>query len=147
MSSTHCQFFSCYFCTVSFASLGFISIYMAGKLGLFNEKGRGQSLRLLASMLPLLIALTIALSRTCDYHHHWQGKPVWVYSFLLFFFISSLFLLDVLCGSLLGLFVAYFCYRQHYPALESIDADTPLVVLNPVLDTSTNANLLPFKMV
>ena len=85
MSTIQCQFFSCYFCTVSFASLGFISIYMAGKLGLFNEKGRGQSLRLLASMLPLLIALTIALSRTCDYHHHWQGKPVWVYSFLLFF--------------------------------------------------------------
>ena len=66
---------------------------------------------------------------------------------IIFLFISSLFLIDVLCGSLLGLFVAYFCYRQHYPALESIDADTPLVVLNPVLDTSTNANLLPFKMV
>jgi hypothetical protein len=66
---------SCQICffAVSFASLGFISLYMAGKLGVFNEKGRGQSLRLLVSLLPLLIALTVALSRTCDYHHHWQG--------------------------------------------------------------------------
>ncbi|EFX71150.1 hypothetical protein DAPPUDRAFT_216951 [Daphnia pulex] len=110
----------------SFASLGFISLYMAGKLGVFNEKGRGQSLRLLVSLLPLLIALTVALSRTCDYHHHWQ---------------------DVLCGSLLGLFAAYFCYRQHYPSLDSPDADVPLVVSNPVLDTSNTASVLPFKTV
>ena len=111
---------------VSFASLGFISFYMAGKLGVFNEKGRGQSLRLLASLVPLLAALTVALSRTMDYHHHWQ---------------------DVLCGSLLGLFVAYFCYRQHYPPLDSPDADIPLVMSNPMLDSSNNSAVLPFKTV
>ena len=83
-----------FFFAVSFASLGFISLYMAGKLGVFNEKGRGQSLRLLVSLLPLLIALTVALSRTCDYHHHWQGidkqktRPHFV---LLFFFLTKFF--------------------------------------------------------
>ncbi len=138
---------------VSFASLGFISLYMAGKLGVFNEKGRGQSLRLLVSLLPLLIALTVALSRTCDYHHHWQGKkktrPHFV--FIVFCQQSSFFFLfrkkDVLCGSLLGLFTAYFCYRQHYPSLDSPDADVPLVVSNPALDTSNTASVLPFKTV
>lgn len=142
------------FClTVSFASLGFISIYMAGKLGVFNERGRGQSLRLLISLLPLLVALTIALSRTCDYHHHWQGKHVQhIFKFSLSITDSVLFIFydspqDVLCGSLLGLFTAYFCYRQHYPPLDSSEADIPLVLINPVMDISTSSNPLPFKMV
>ncbi len=125
---------------------------MAGKLGVFNEKGRGQSLRLLASLLPLLAALTVALSRTCDYHHHWQGKLTPPFSrrrfysilFLYFFVVHT----DVLCGSLLGLFLAYFCYRQHYPPLDSPEADVPIVVSNPLLlDTSSNSNVLPFKTV
>ena len=82
-----------FFFAVSFASLGFISLYMAGKLGVFNDKGRGQSLRLLVSLLPLLIALTVALSRTCDYHHHWQGidKQKTHPHFVLLFFLTKLF--------------------------------------------------------
>lgn len=112
----------------SFVSLGFISLYLAGKLGVFNDAGRNKSIRLLVSFFPLLMALMIALSRTCDYHHHWQ---------------------DVLCGSLIGFTIAYLCYRQHYPSLDSPNADVPLVQIlgqsNGNSQLLDSANVLSFK--
>lgn len=69
-----------------------------GKLHVFSERGRGQSWRLIVSITPLFLAMLVAVSRTCDYHHHWQ---------------------DVTVGSLIGIFIAYICYRQYFPALDS----------------------------
>lgn len=80
----------------SFVSMGYVSLYLLGKLHVFTAKGRGQSWRLIIAIIPLLFALIVALSRMCDYHHHWQ---------------------DVCFGSLLGFFFAWLCYRQYYPAL------------------------------
>lgn len=69
-----------------------------GKLHVFSERGRGQSWRLLISITPLFLAMLVAVSRTCDYHHHWQ---------------------DVTIGSIIGIVIAYLCYRQYFPALDS----------------------------
>ena len=78
----------------SFVSMGFLALYLMDRLNLFTEKGRGQSWRLILCFLPLFGALLVALSRTCDYHHHWQ---------------------DVLVGSILGFLIALLCYRQYFP--------------------------------
>ncbi|UYV60821.1 PPAPDC1B, partial [Cordylochernes scorpioides] len=58
-------------CAVSFCSLGFSSLYLWGQMKVFSARGSG-SWRLVAGLCPLVLALVIALSRTCDYHHHWQ---------------------------------------------------------------------------
>ena len=58
----------------------------------------------LLSLLPLVGAALIAISRCEDYRHD-------VY--------------DVTVGSLLGLAVAYFSYRRYYPKLASSRCDQP----------------------
>ncbi|XP_034889570.1 lipid phosphate phosphatase 2 isoform X1 [Populus alba] len=76
----------------SFAGLGFLSLYLSGKLQAFDREGHVAKLCIV--FLPLLAASLVAISRVDDYWHHWQ---------------------DVFAGGLLGLVVATFCYLQFFP--------------------------------
>lgn len=76
----------------SFAGLGFLSLYLSGKLQTFDR--RGHVAKLCIVFLPLLVASLVGISRVDDYWHHWQ---------------------DVFAGGLLGLTVATFCYLQFFP--------------------------------
>lgn len=103
----------------SFATMGFLSFYLMGKLKIFSDEGRGKSLRLILCFTPLIAAMLVgeishrwplkgnsfmiiviisAISRTMDYHH-WKE--------------------DVVVGSLIGLLISYMCYRQYFPPVLS----------------------------
>ncbi|KAH9966584.1 phosphatidic acid phosphatase type 2/haloperoxidase [Russula dissimulans] len=88
--------------SLSFAGLTFLSLYIAGKLHLFDT--RGHAPKAWISVLPLFGAALVAISRTMDYRHHWH---------------------DVLAGSFLGIVTAYFSYRQYFPSLASDLAHLP----------------------
>jgi len=91
----------------SFTTWGFVFFYLAGKLGTFHSglRSPAPSLHLLLLLGCLLTPLAIALSRTADYHHHWQ---------------------DVLVGSIIGLVTVWVVYRQHYPSISSPNSAIPL---------------------
>ncbi|CAL0308282.1 unnamed protein product [Lupinus luteus] len=76
----------------SFAGLGFLTLYLSGKIKAFDSKGHVAKLCIV--FLPLLFASLVGISRVDDYWHHWQ---------------------DVFAGGLLGLVVATFCYLQFFP--------------------------------
>ncbi|XP_055935551.1 phospholipid phosphatase 5-like [Argiope bruennichi] len=101
----------------AFDSMVLCTLYLCGKLQVFNQKGRGQSWRLLLALSPLFLSILVALSRTCDYHHHWQ---------------------DVLVGSLLGSIIAYMCYFQYYPSLNHPNSALPYSILVNLPRTDSN---------
>ncbi|KAK4399982.1 putative lipid phosphate phosphatase 3, chloroplastic [Sesamum angolense] len=76
----------------SFAGLGFLALYLSGKIKCFDR--RGHVAKLCIIFLPILAACLVGISRVDDYWHHWQ---------------------DVFAGGLLGLTVATFCYLQFFP--------------------------------
>lgn len=89
----------------SFAGLGFLSLFLAGQLRIFRYSAGGRDLsRALLCLFPLLGAAMIAISRCEDYRHD-------VY--------------DVCVGSAVGMTVAYWSYRRHWPRLSSQDCDEP----------------------
>ncbi|KZP20753.1 PAP2-domain-containing protein [Athelia psychrophila] len=82
--------------SLSFAGLGFLAFYMAGKFHLFD--GRGHAAKTWVCLVPIAAASLVAYSRSMDYRHHWT---------------------DILTGCIVGLVFAYFSYRQYYPHLAS----------------------------
>jgi len=107
----------------SFAGLGFLAWYLAGKLKAFDRKGHIAKLCLV--FLPLLVASLVAVSRVDDYWHHWQ---------------------DVFAGGILGLTVASFCYLQFFPYPFDNDAIWPHAYFQQLAETHSNGNANSFEI-
>ena len=79
--------------------MGFLSLYLAGKLHVFDQKG--YTYKGFIVVAPLVVAILIAISRTEDYRHHWH---------------------DVLAGSLVGklslFFFFYFYFKKKIRSLK-----------------------------
>lgn len=86
----------------TFAGLTYLALYFAGKLRVFDRQGR--SIKGFIILLPVLGAAMVAVSRLDDYRHHWQ---------------------DITVGALIGIFFAYFGYRQYYPSLSDKQCTKP----------------------
>lgn len=99
----------------SFAGLGFLSLYLSGKIKVFDRKGHVAKLCLV--LLPLLAASLVAISRVDDYWHHWQ---------------------DVFAGGLLGLVVASICYLQFFPAPYHTDGWGPYAYFQSLEELRAN---------
>ncbi|KAI3954946.1 hypothetical protein MKW92_045032 [Papaver armeniacum] len=76
----------------SFAGLAFLSLYLAGKIKAFDQ--RGHIAKLCVVILPLLLASGVAITLVDDYWHHWA---------------------DVFGGAILGVTAATFFYLQFFP--------------------------------
>ncbi|KAA8529104.1 hypothetical protein F0562_034097 [Nyssa sinensis] len=104
----------------SFAGLGFLSLYLSGKIKAFDR--RGHVAKLCIVFLPLLIASLVGVSRVDDYWHHWQ---------------------DVFAGGLLGLVVAIFCYLQFFPAPYHTEGWGPYEYFRALEELRANPQLNP----
>lgn len=109
----------------SFAGLGYLYLWLCGQL--LTEFPQSGIWRKLVSLVPLVGALVIALSRTQDYRHHF---------------------IDVILGSALGYVIASYTYRRFFPSIDSPLPFKPLfddsdVTLDDYKGHSENAELDP----
>ncbi|XP_050293232.1 phospholipid phosphatase 5 [Anthonomus grandis grandis] len=78
--------------TFAFSGMYFMSLRMC-KLFRIKERGRFKGWKCLLISIPVIIAVLIGVSRTCDYHHHYS---------------------DVFGGAILGLLIAHVVYYAFY---------------------------------
>jgi membrane-associated phospholipid phosphatase len=81
----------------SFAGLFYLSLYLAAKLHVLDQ--RGEVWRTVVVLLPTIVAACVAMSRIMDARHH----PF-----------------DVLFGSALGILCGWASYRQYFPPVSHV---------------------------
>ncbi|KAI3848417.1 hypothetical protein MKX03_036265 [Papaver bracteatum] len=101
----------------SFAGLTFLSLYLAGKITAFDQ--RGHVGKLCVVVFPLLVASGVAITLVDDYFHHW---------------------VDVFGGAILGLIVATICYLQFFPPPYHTQSWGPYAYFRMLEELRRNAN-------
>lgn len=107
----------------SFSAFYFLSLWMAGQLGVFSQGpnfvSNGNSIKGLVCSFPTLFASFVAVSRTEDNRH--RGS-------------------DIIAGTLIGAIVAWITYRLFFPPLAAADCDTPYVLSSLVAYENSQAS-------
>lgn len=94
--------------TMAFSGMSYTSLYIAQSLKVFSHQHlRYSSLRLCATLIPIVFAVLVAASRTADYHHHWQ---------------------DVLVGSIIGVLFALMCFQLSFNGIFYKSGHLPLTI-------------------
>ncbi|CAN1297065.1 Lipid phosphate phosphatase 2 [Linum perenne] len=106
----------CFMFTGTFAGLGFLALYLTGKVQVFDQ--RGHVAKLIIMFAPLLLGAMVGISRVDDYWHHWQ---------------------DVFAGGLIGLVVSSFCYLQFFPPPHSTDGWGPHAYFQMLRESAVGA--------
>ncbi|KAG0311915.1 hypothetical protein BGZ97_011560 [Linnemannia gamsii] len=88
--------------STSFAGLTYLTLWLAGKMHVFDRKG--YSLKSVILMIPILAAMLVTISRIEDDRH---SAP------------------DVGWGTFIGIFFAFFSYHQYYPAITRSHSHIP----------------------
>ncbi|KAF9951859.1 hypothetical protein BGZ72_006711 [Mortierella alpina] len=88
--------------STAFAGLFYLSLWLAGKMHIFDR--RGYSLKGVILIIPIFGALLVAITRVQDYRH--AG-------------------IDVTWGSIIGIIFATFAYHQYYPVLTAKRCHVP----------------------
>lgn len=103
--------------SMSWSSFGYVSLWLNGQLNC-SHVHRG-AWRSIVAFLPCLIAFYVALSRTQDYRHHF---------------------IDIILGSLIGSFIAWWSYRRYFPKINSRGCYIPYVLLEKVGSLNNESN-------
>eukprot|EP01027_Heterolobosea_sp_BB2_P019066 GEZU01026784.1.p2 GENE.GEZU01026784.1~~GEZU01026784.1.p2 ORF type:complete len:294 (+),score=43.55 GEZU01026784.1:1611-2492(+) len=95
----------------AFAGLGFLALYLLGKLRTFKSHKKeyyrhGNFWHFVPCAIPLGVAVWISVTRYTDYKHHPS---------------------DIFVGAAIGSAFAYLCYRLHYPPVTAKYSNMPLV--------------------
>ncbi|KAI8906100.1 phosphatidic acid phosphatase type 2/haloperoxidase [Powellomyces hirtus] len=88
--------------SLAWAGLGFLSLYLSRHL---NFQRKPLSPKYAITVIPVIIALLISISRVDNYWHRWQ---------------------DVVVGAVVGATVATYCYRYHCAPLEDLGREPDL---------------------
>lgn len=97
--------------STAFAGLVYLSLWMSGKMHVFDRKG--YSLKPVLVFMPIVAAILVAITRVQDYRHSAT---------------------DVTWGAIIGIIFAIFSYLQYYPSLTSKNPHIP----HPCRDFSLN---------
>ncbi|XP_052176626.1 lipid phosphate phosphatase 2-like [Diospyros lotus] len=101
----------------SFAGLGFLSLYLSGKIRAFDH--RGNVVKVCIVIMPYLMAILVGVSRVSDYWHHWT---------------------DVFAGAIIGTIISSLCYLHFFPLPHRTNGWAPHAYFGMLADANSVRN-------